>query len=105
MPEGNWIRSSRLSTHHMPSGASSAIGIASDQRTGSITRSSNSISGIDDSRKPRGSSAKENAVRQAITSNGLVQRVFSQRDAKVTLPSVRAENMIEAENRHIRMPV
>ena len=43
MPEGNWIRSKRLRTHHMPSGTRSAIGIVSDQRTGSIKRSSSTI--------------------------------------------------------------
>ncbi len=37
MPEGNWIRSTRFRTHHMPSGTRNAIGIVSDQRTGSIS--------------------------------------------------------------------
>src|SRR5882757_3196573 len=105
MPEGNWINRRRFKTHHMPSGASTAIGIVSDQRTGSITRSSSTIRGIDDSRKPNVSSEKENAVRQAMTSNGLVQRVFSQREPNVAPPSVSAAVMIEAANRHIRMPV
>ena len=89
----------------MPSGTRNAIGIVSDQRTGSIRRSSSTIKGIDDSRKPSGSSAKENAVRQTITSSGLVQLTFSQREPKVGPPSVIAATMIEAANRHIRMPV
>ena len=64
--------------------------MASGQRTGSIRRNSSSISGIEDSRKPSGSSAKEKAIRQTITSSGLVQRVFSQREPKVGPPSVNA---------------
>ncbi len=89
----------------MPDGTSTAIGMASVQRTGSIRRNSSSISGIEDSRKPNVSSEKAKATRQAITSSGLVQRVFSQREPKVGPPSVSAATMIEAANRHIRMPV
>ena len=51
------------------------------------------------------SSAKANAVRQAMTSSGLVQRVSSQREAKVGPPSVTAATMIVTANTHISMPV
>ena len=51
----------------MPDGTSRATGIASVQRTGSIRRNSSSINGIDESKNPSGSSANENAVRQAMT--------------------------------------
>jgi hypothetical protein len=44
-------------------------------------------------------------MRQTITNSGLVQRVFTQREPKVGPPSVNAAKMIEAANRHIRMPV
>ena len=79
--------------------------MASGQRTGSITRNSSTISGIADSRKPNGSSAKRKRVRQAMTRSGLLQRVFSQREAKVGPPSVTAAMMIVTANRQIRMPV
>src|SRR6476469_1844503 len=65
---------------------------------------SRTISGIDDSRNPNVSSAKEKAMRQAMMSSGLVQRTFSQREPKVAPPSVSDATMIEAANRHIRMP-
>ena len=57
MPEGNWIRSACFSTHHTPTGASTASGTASVQRTGSIARSNTSISGMVEIRKPSWSSA------------------------------------------------
>ncbi|MGY4600057.1 hypothetical protein ACVWXL_007803 [Bradyrhizobium sp. GM22.5] len=89
----------------MPSGARAAIGIANVHRKGSIKRNKSSMSGIDDSRNPSGSRAKENAVRQTMTSNGLLQLTFCQREASVGPPSVMAEMIMLAANTHIRMPV
>ena len=105
MPAGNWIRSMRFSTHHTPSGASRAIGIASDQRTGSTRRNSSNISGMVESRKPSVLSARENAMSDAMTSSGLVQRASFQRAPKLGPPSVTAATMMVAANRHISTPV
>ena len=79
--------------------------MASDQRTGSTRRSSSNISGIVESRNPSVSSAKENAMRDAMTSSGLVQRASFQREPKVGPPSVTAAMMMVAANRHISRPV
>ena len=40
-----------------------------------------------------------------MTISGLVQRAFSQREPNVGPPSVSDAMMIDAANRHIRMPV
>ena len=51
------------------------------------------------------SSAKENAMRDAMTNSGLVQRASFQREPKVGPPSVTAAMMMVAANMHISMPV
>src|SRR5258707_14249562 len=105
MPAGNWIRSACFSTHQAPSGMDTASGIASIQRTGSMTRSSSNSSGIEARRKPSGSNRMEKATRHAMTINGLVQRVPAHSELNVGPPSPRAAIMIVKANKHIRMPV